>query len=151
MTPNSDPDVVHWINLIWVVDQDGAIVALRQLSPDEPAPASLAFTLPPGTTQVTAYEYCNQHGLFRGDTLSVSASQTTADAPAAGSAAAYELRSCGADCDSVWANINFMHQQEFFTAEPHYDDEKKKHMPFLMLEKGGATLTVGLGSITGDP
>ena len=85
-----------------------------------------------------ARRYCNVHGLFRGDTLSVQASQTSADAPAAGSAAACELRSCGGDCGSVWANIQVMHTAEYFTTEPHYDDEVKKHMPYLTLEGGGA-------------
>ena len=47
---------VHFIAMIWVVDQNDRIVALRQLSPDEAQPASLVFDVPSGTTLLTAYE-----------------------------------------------------------------------------------------------
>jgi desulfoferrodoxin (superoxide reductase-like protein) len=65
---------LHFIDTIWVEDQDGAILILRILNSSEPKPATLYFDIPPGTVSVRAYEFCNIHGLLQGDEVAVTTS-----------------------------------------------------------------------------
>ena len=60
-------DAEHFIELIWAKDQDGRVVAAKQLAPGD-AP-SLTFTAPAGTTSVTAFESCNLHGVWASGTV----------------------------------------------------------------------------------
>jgi glutamyl-tRNA reductase len=71
MVPGDSEDPGHFVTTLYVLDQDESLVALRELAPDEPAPASMAFTVPDGVTQLTPYEFCNQHGLHRGVPVAV--------------------------------------------------------------------------------
>ena len=51
-----DSEERHFVTTLYVLDQDESLVALRELAPDEPAPASMEFTVPDGVTQLTPYE-----------------------------------------------------------------------------------------------
>ena len=44
---------------------------MRELSPTEPAPATMSFSIPEGVTSLTPYEHCNTHGLYVGDTVDI--------------------------------------------------------------------------------
>jgi len=51
----------HWIDAQYVRDQDGALIGFAShVGTDEEARA--VFSLPPGTTAITAYSHCNVHG-----------------------------------------------------------------------------------------
>ncbi len=65
MALQDDPEIIHYIETIWVEDQDGRLLSMRHLSPAEPSPASLIFEVPQGTTSVRAFEYCNSFSLFQ--------------------------------------------------------------------------------------
>merc|ERR1712187_1080446 len=56
---------------IYVVDQSGNIVAMQNLDPTGMDIASISFTIPKYTTSLTAYEFCNLHGLWQGPTVVV--------------------------------------------------------------------------------
>merc|ERR1712232_1012857 len=86
MVASANPAKVHWVDHIWVKNQDGVVVAMRDLDATEPSPAMLTFEVPEGTTQLVAYEHCNLHGLFMGDAVTVTANQmaVTANQTAAG-------------------------------------------------------------------
>jgi desulfoferrodoxin-like iron-binding protein len=60
----------HFITTLYVKDQDGVVIHLLELDGSEEAPTS-SFTPPEGTTQMTAYSYCNLHGLWMSDTVTV--------------------------------------------------------------------------------
>ena len=77
MTASSDPNTVHWIDHIYVKDQDGNVVAMRDLGATESSPATLVFDIPAGVTSLTPYEHCNLHGLYKGVVVSVTAVQTS--------------------------------------------------------------------------
>ena len=62
--PSTDQNVAHWIDHFIVLDQDGAVVAMRDISPDEETP-SLFFHIPPGTTSLTPSGLGSAWGLFR--------------------------------------------------------------------------------------
>jgi desulfoferrodoxin (superoxide reductase-like protein) len=68
----------HWITTIYVRDQDGVVIGLRdfgqsallpQFSRDEVP--RLSFAAPPGTTRVRAFSYCNLHQHWAGESLDV--------------------------------------------------------------------------------
>jgi len=50
----------HYISTIYIRDQDGVVIGLQEFSPSDAEPVAM-FTLPLGTTSVTAYSYCNLH------------------------------------------------------------------------------------------
>merc|ERR1712039_782668 len=51
---------------------------MQNFDPNTVTLASVVFTVPPGATSLTAYEFCNLHGLWQGPTVNVS-QPTTAD------------------------------------------------------------------------
>ena len=63
-THGMDPD--HWITTLYIRDQNGVVVGLAELDASSPA-GEATFVLPAGTTAVTPYAHCNDHGLWRGD------------------------------------------------------------------------------------
>jgi superoxide reductase len=61
-----DPD--HWIEFLWAKDQTGALVAgVNLASTDKP---ELTFDIPSGATAITAFEFCNKHGVWKSDDVS---------------------------------------------------------------------------------
>merc|ERR1711948_226833 len=56
---------------IYVLDQGGNIVAMQNLDPNGVDVASISFTIPSTATSLTAYEFCNLHGLWQGPTVFV--------------------------------------------------------------------------------
>merc|ERR1719189_923504 len=71
MSGGDDPNSVHFITHIYVLDQGGNIVAMRNLDPNGVDVASISFTIPSTATSLTAYEFCNLHGLWQGPTTAV--------------------------------------------------------------------------------
>lgn len=68
----------HWINAIYVRNQDGIVIALVDNGADalnadavDTVP-SLSVDLPAGTTSITAYAYCNLHDHWMQDAVAVS-------------------------------------------------------------------------------
>jgi desulfoferrodoxin-like iron-binding protein len=64
----------HWINTIFVRDQNGLVIHLVDFiarGPNKASAASTSFRPPAGTTSVTAYSYCNLHDLWVSDPISV--------------------------------------------------------------------------------
>jgi len=54
----------HWITTIYVRDQGGAVIHLVEFvvrGASAATEATTTFTVPAGTTQITAYAYCNLH------------------------------------------------------------------------------------------
>lgn len=68
----------HWLTEIWVVDQDDKIIKWIPLDPTGKDKAQVTFDVPAGTTKLTAYVWCNLHGLYKGPTVVVPTSQTSA-------------------------------------------------------------------------
>ncbi len=56
----------HWIDAQYVKDQDGNLIAFAAHAGTD-AEARASFTLPEGTTQITAYSHCNRHGDWSAD------------------------------------------------------------------------------------
>lgn len=61
----------HWITTMYVRDQDGLVIGFRDFGQLEVKPQfegrsnpSLSFSLPPGTTRVRAFSYCNLHDVW---------------------------------------------------------------------------------------
>ncbi|CAE7337002.1 dfx [Symbiodinium natans] len=78
MSPSDDKDVVHWISHVYAVDDLGNLVALCELLPTDPAPATCVFQVPEGIGFLRPYEFCNVHGLYIGDLVQVSSGNSSA-------------------------------------------------------------------------
>jgi desulfoferrodoxin (superoxide reductase-like protein) len=64
-------DGPHWITEVYVVDQDGEIVAMKSLDVGEDVDrAEVTFDIPDGTETLQAYAWCNIHGLWGGPVVS---------------------------------------------------------------------------------
>jgi desulfoferrodoxin (superoxide reductase-like protein) len=65
---------VHYITTIYIradVGGKDTVVGLWEFQSTDAAPPSVKFTLPPGVTSVTAYEWCTLHGLWKSDPIPV--------------------------------------------------------------------------------
>merc|ERR1712023_577672 len=96
MVASGNPSEVHWVDHIWVKNQDGDVVAMRDLDATEASPATITFEVPEGTTELIAYEHCNLHGLFQGDAVAVTPAQTRA-----GKSSTCDARFCTAEAGEV--------------------------------------------------
>ena len=63
VTVNHGMSSVHFIDTVYVRDQNGAVVHMKTFDGSE-ANAQTAFAVPSGATTLTAYEHCNLHGLW---------------------------------------------------------------------------------------
>lgn len=68
----------HWITHIYVVDQVDIIIAMKTLDPSDVDEAMSSFEIAEGVTEVTAYEWCNLHGLWKGPTVRVAVDDSPA-------------------------------------------------------------------------
>merc|ERR1719183_1890872 len=145
MTDSSSPEGIHYIDTLYVLDQNGAVASLRRLSAREAAPASFSFAIPKGVTTLTPYEHCNKHGLFGGDQVAVALDQTTVGAPRC------SLAVCDAvaqgDCTSSDVELRRQHTVAFKVSEPFSGDVSVKHKPYLTISGTTATVVVGLGAL----
>jgi len=71
------PGAVHFVTHIYVLDQDGAFVALDVLDPAGADVARTTFAVPAGATSLRAYEFCNLHGLWEGPAVAVATPHVT--------------------------------------------------------------------------
>jgi desulfoferrodoxin (superoxide reductase-like protein) len=60
----------HWITTVYVKDQDGVVIHLQEFDGSEEV-ATISFAPPESTSQVTAFAYCNLHGLWQSDAMPV--------------------------------------------------------------------------------
>lgn len=59
----------HWVMYIWADDENGKTIdALKLKHTDTPC---FEITLPEGVREVTAFECCDLHGLWRADPVAV--------------------------------------------------------------------------------
>jgi len=99
MVASTDPNTVHFITHIYVLDQNQDIVIMKALNPNGVDKASINFTVPEGITSLTAYEWCNLHGLWKGPTVTVETEQLSGTA-------AYQVFS-----SSMWWILAFLFLQ----------------------------------------
>lgn len=71
----------HYISHIYVTDQTGGIVHSAMLPSDAAEPMT-TFTVAAGTTELTAHEFCNLHGLWQGRAICTANGEACADSDA---------------------------------------------------------------------
>merc|ERR1712190_66626 len=130
MTPSTNAGVVHFVNFIYVVDEQGTVVAMTQKFPDDPSPATLNFVIPSSARSLTAYEFCNKHGLYVGPSVRVATSTTT-------------TTTIITQCDFVVAELERRQFSIFGSDSPYTQAESPKHTPFLSISGDTATVRVG--------
>jgi len=137
MTASTDPSEVHFITHIYVLDQNGEIVAMSMLNPTSADIAQIQFDVPLGATTLQAFEWCNKHGLWKGPEVSVTAGEsvtTCAKGDVAKSAQS-----------AFVADLEFRQLFSFHSAMPFNQTHGAKHVPFITLNGTMATVTVGDG------
>eukprot|EP00584_Thalassiosira_punctigera_P007200 CAMPEP_0172536930 /NCGR_PEP_ID=MMETSP1067-20121228/8637_1 /TAXON_ID=265564 ORGANISM="Thalassiosira punctigera, Strain Tpunct2005C2" /NCGR_SAMPLE_ID=MMETSP1067 /ASSEMBLY_ACC=CAM_ASM_000444 /LENGTH=382 /DNA_ID=CAMNT_0013322117 /DNA_START=39 /DNA_END=1187 /DNA_ORIENTATION=- len=149
MLPSNETDEVHFITHILAKDQDDKVVALKAMDPTIMPPATMTFWVPASATSLTPFEWCNLHGLWRGETVTV---------PAMASASK-ERRTKDMACmasnfegEGAWTSVHadYLRLQKL---PPHNSDapftkEKDvKHTPYITLKDDGKTASV----LVGDP
>ncbi|MEW6745910.1 MAG: desulfoferrodoxin family protein [Planctomycetota bacterium] len=60
----------HYITAHYLRNQDGIVIGWHDFQGTDPE-ARHTFTLPKGTTQITAYSHCNQHDHWKSDAAEV--------------------------------------------------------------------------------
>lgn len=140
MTASADPSTVHFVSHIYVMDQNGNIVHLESLDPVEGSPAVTTFEVPSGATSLTAYEWCNLHGLWMGPTVDVENDGTA-------------MPSCGlihppeAAWPSIHADLTRMQSEPPFSSiEPYTEADGAKHTPYITLNEDGTSGSVVVGT-----
>eukprot|EP00571_Detonula_confervacea_P017211 CAMPEP_0172312200 /NCGR_PEP_ID=MMETSP1058-20130122/17014_1 /TAXON_ID=83371 /ORGANISM="Detonula confervacea, Strain CCMP 353" /LENGTH=348 /DNA_ID=CAMNT_0013025593 /DNA_START=40 /DNA_END=1086 /DNA_ORIENTATION=+ len=140
MSASDDPDQVHFVTHIMVKDQDGKVVILESMDPTVEAPATMTFAVPAGVTQLTPYEWCNLHGLWKGEPVMVPTEQLEKGSSAV----------CGASdyAKEAWPSVHadFMRQQKdtFNSTTPFTETDGVKHTPYITLKDDGtASILVG--------
>jgi desulfoferrodoxin (superoxide reductase-like protein) len=88
----------HWISEVWIVDDQGYTTTLSSLDPTGVDHASLQFYPNSNSKSITAYIWCNIHGMYVGPTVDIpwksDESDDTTENP--GSSASGALASLGA-------------------------------------------------------
>jgi desulfoferrodoxin (superoxide reductase-like protein) len=140
MTASSDPNTVHFITTIYVLDQSGGFVAMDVLDPTGVNMAQMEFDIPSSATELVAYEWCNLHGLWKGPEVSVVSpgpSVATCTKPQVGTTAQTSF-------------IADLHRRQaaapFNSPTPFNETLGSKHTPYIALQGTNGTVTVGNGS-----
>lgn len=149
MVPSADPDEVHFVTHIWVLDQDENVIALDATDPNQAVPVTFTFAVPEGVTSMVAYEWCNLHGLWMGPEVTVPAEDTATERAAGDSCEVDELEE-GAFSST---HADFLRQQSlFFNSSVAFTvDDGTKHTPYISLaeDKTSVTVEVGNGEVDG--
>ena len=58
------PRPPHYVSTIWVTDDQGRVIFMKQFLPTDAAPPFIALAIPEGTKTIRAYEHCNLHGVW---------------------------------------------------------------------------------------
>jgi len=68
-----DGNMPHWINAIWVVDQDEEVVFMKDLDviAGGYSNAYVEFEVPETVKTLKAFSFCNLHGLWSGPVVEV--------------------------------------------------------------------------------
>jgi desulfoferrodoxin (superoxide reductase-like protein) len=72
VTASTDPATVHWPEYVYVKNEAGVVVFFVEIAPTVPEPVTLVFERPAKSNTLTAYVYCNIHGLFVSEPFAVS-------------------------------------------------------------------------------
>lgn len=140
MTASENPDSVHFITDIYVMDQDDNFIYSESLDPSKGTPAMISFTVPAGTTKLTAYEWCNKHGLWVGPTVEVESPtgpQLTCNVDMIDSTARPSIRA---------ELFRLQSLPPFSETDSYTEDDGAKHTPYITVSDDGHSGSVVVGT-----
>jgi len=152
MTPSDDPEIVHFVTHMYVVDQDGTVVAMQVMDPsaDDALPATMVMDVPEGVTSLTPYEFCNLHGLWKGPEVTI---------PSADAGVVVSPKMAAKECapnqpaDGAHPSFHadFLRQQAstFESETPFVLDDGEKHTPFITIDADGKKGSIVVGNPDG--
>lgn len=145
MVSSDDPDTVHFVTHIMVKDQTGEVVVVKAMDPTLEGPASIKFDVPAGATELTPFEFCNIHGLWKGETVAIPGSDATL--------------TTGNDCGQMdypsgsWESVHadFLRQQKdtYNSTTVFTESDGEKHTPYITIGDDGKTASIFVGKDDG--
>lgn len=136
-TPGSS--MIHFITHVYVMDQDGNTVFINALDPTVDTVATKTFEIPEGASTLTAYSWCNLHGLWEGPTIEVNGGT--------GSGICTVAQVEGTAWPSY--NADFVHIQSmppFLATTPYTIEDGTKHTPFITISEDLTSASVVVGN-----
>ena len=157
-----DPAKIHFVPNIFVTDQDDRIIAMSEYAPTVVGPY-LEFEIPPGTTRLRAWEYCNRHGLYAGYWTSLPDPSWVVDGfvPRCNfhdcfpDVASWEGGRCS-EHERLFAEAQRRQYKMFTTFDAFRVDETSNRtllqdVPYVTLQGSFGKVTVGKGTVTRNP
>merc|ERR1712046_114128 len=134
--------MVHFVTLIYVLDHAGQVVAMENLDPSGVDRAVLTFRVPRGALSLTAYEWCNKHGLWQGPTVRlVTVPLLRPLGPRIGDPASSQY------CPTFHADFSRRQAAEPFDSQaPFNETHGAKHTPYITISGTTGMVKVGSGS-----
>eukprot|EP00746_Dinoflagellata_sp_MGD_P076239 gnl/MRDRNA2_/MRDRNA2_30692_c0_seq1.p1 gnl/MRDRNA2_/MRDRNA2_30692_c0~~gnl/MRDRNA2_/MRDRNA2_30692_c0_seq1.p1 ORF type:complete len:654 (+),score=102.56 gnl/MRDRNA2_/MRDRNA2_30692_c0_seq1:254-1963(+) len=136
MKASEDPEEVHYITHIYVVDQMDTCVAMQMLFPDGSSnTAEMIFDIPAWATKLKPFEYCNKHGLWDGPEVIVPQCQSLS-----------MVKSLDSKCwQSVIAELYRRHKKHHGKQEPFVGSSTEENTPYISFHGNKFRVTVGNG------
>jgi len=147
---------VHWISYIYVQDQTGHTLFMKTLAPTSPSPAQASFIIPDGVTSLTAYAFCNKHGLYASDsTVFNGVGQTVPSTCNVDLVELDDLRDISSASGQLLAQsiVAEMHRRQlshFEGSAPFTEEVSLKHTPYVVVDGDDVKVHVGQGVLTND-
>eukprot|EP01063_Lacrimia_lanifica_P000561 TRINITY_DN102_c1_g1_i1.p1 TRINITY_DN102_c1_g1~~TRINITY_DN102_c1_g1_i1.p1 ORF type:complete len:1961 (+),score=1005.92 TRINITY_DN102_c1_g1_i1:472-5883(+) len=153
MSPSADASAVHYIELVYAKNQDGMVVAAHSLTPHDDN--RLTFEVPAGTTSLTAYSWCNKHGLYEGAAVAVDAKHRSANAAVrCGTARCGGAVGSASVCpafEALRGDAMVQHEAYQTDAAMYGPGVNPKHTPYFQVIGEEARVVVGLGAVSNTP
>eukprot|EP01060_Flectonema_neradi_P035409 TRINITY_DN650_c6_g1_i1.p1 TRINITY_DN650_c6_g1~~TRINITY_DN650_c6_g1_i1.p1 ORF type:complete len:1134 (+),score=187.87 TRINITY_DN650_c6_g1_i1:90-3491(+) len=138
-TPLHPMNADHFIETIFVEDQNGVVIASASLLPTSGSSPTFEFDIPTNTTSLTPYEYCNIHGLFKGPTVELVLSSTS-DIPVTACNSENKFQMCGNQGKSMVPLCDDSEMCDFFPKQFQSKASSvynMKHTPVVITPLGG--------------
>jgi len=148
MIASDDPSTVHFITHIMVKDQNNNVVAAKALDPTVEGPATVTIDVPAGVTELTPYEWCNIHGLWVGETVSIPV--TTDEARGSSSSECVVSQYPEGAWESVHADFLRQQKETYQSDTPFKEEDGVKHIPYITLNEDEVTGSIIVG-VEPDP
>jgi len=151
LAASNDPDTVHYITTIIITDETGAVLSMGELTAEDNngQVASLDFNFPT-PQKMTPYLYCSIHGLWQGETVTLSntnSSKATCDVPKC--LKEQDAVAVGSAVAVLKHRQNLTHGTKDAFPVKAYDALNSLHRPVLETIGGMVKVTIGMGPSDG--
>eukprot|EP00746_Dinoflagellata_sp_MGD_P157018 gnl/MRDRNA2_/MRDRNA2_86071_c0_seq2.p1 gnl/MRDRNA2_/MRDRNA2_86071_c0~~gnl/MRDRNA2_/MRDRNA2_86071_c0_seq2.p1 ORF type:complete len:437 (+),score=48.54 gnl/MRDRNA2_/MRDRNA2_86071_c0_seq2:142-1452(+) len=134
MIESEDPDLMHFVTHIYVLDQTGKCVAMEYFDPSTDSEAHMTFSIPASATTLQPYEYWNREGLWAGPAVAVSNKLTAISNRRSVNPSSWKY---------IIADLYRQHKKDHNDPGPFLGHPKEKHTPYISFHADKVRVTVG--------